>query len=186
MSDFPKDDAPGYTSRNQDLREQETEAGERTVFGRTVTINKPRDEIYAFWRDFSNLSKVMENIESITVLDDKRSRWRVKGPTGVYEWISLVTQDEPGRVIAWESEPGADVKNSGRVEFTDARPAERGTWVTAIIGYEPPGGIIGRTIAKLTQREPEIQQRRDLRRLKQLLETGEIPTSTPPNPPPSA
>ena len=89
-------------------------------------------------------------------------------------WDARVTQEEKDRFIAWTSEPGADVPNSGRVEFRDA--GERGTVVTATIAYDPPGGVIGKVIAKLFQREPAIQARRDLRRFKQLMETGEIAT----------
>jgi uncharacterized membrane protein len=87
-----------------------------------------------------------------------------------------VTEDRPGELIAWVSEEGADVPNSGRIEFRDA-PGGRGTWVTATIIYDPPAGIIGKVIAKMFQREPHIQARRDLRRLKQLMETGEIATA---------
>lgn len=179
------DDAPAYTAKDSSIRGAEAD-GHASVFGRTITINKPADELYAWWRDFANLPRVMENIVDIVVLDETRSRWTVKGPAGDYEWIARVTADEPGRLLAWEAEDGADVKNSGRVEFRPAAPPERGTWVTAVIGYDPPGGFIGKVVGKLTQREPVIQQRRDLRRLKMLMETGEIATSTPPNPAPAS
>ena len=177
------DDAPGYEAKSSDLRQ--ADAGKGSVSGCTVTINRPRSEVYAFWRDFANLAQVMENVESISVSDSRRSHWKVSGPDGSYEWDSTVTEDEPDRLIAWQSDEGADVRNSGRVEFRDAPPG-RGTWVTAVIAYEPPAGVIGKIIAKLTQREPSIQARRDLRRLKALLEAGEIPTSSPPNPQPSS
>lgn len=177
------DDAPAYVSKDSETKAAEAPGGEGTVWGRTVTINRPREELYAFWRDFSNLARVMLNIEDITMLDDRRSRWRVKGPNGDYEWVSVITEDEPGRLIAWESEDGADVKNSGRVEFLDAPPG-RGSWVRAVMAYDPPGGFLGKAIAAVAgQKEPQIQSTRDLRRFKQLMETGEIATTTPPNPP---
>jgi uncharacterized membrane protein len=155
------------------------------VIARAVTINRPREELYAFWRDFSNLARVMENIERIEVLDDKRSRWEVKAPAGrTVEWEAHVIKDEPGRLIVWESAPGADIKNAGQVEFKDA-PGGRGTEVHATIVYEPPGGQIGEFFAKLFQKDPGIEARRDLRRFKQLMETGEIATTKSPGAGPS-
>jgi uncharacterized membrane protein len=180
MSDVQQDDAPTYESKDSAVQTSEAPGGESSVWGKTVTINRPRDELYAYWRDFTNLASFMENIEAVTVLDDKRSHWKVQGPNGSYEWDSVITEDEPGRVIAWQSEEGADVHNSGRIEFLDAPPG-RGTWVRAVMSYDPPAGFVGKMVAKLTQKEPKIQSRRDLRRFKQLMETGEIATSTPPN-----
>ena len=119
----------------------------------------------------------MENVESIEVLDDRRSHWRVKAPADrTVEWTATITDEEEGRLIAWASEEGADVPNSGRVEFADA-PGGRGTVVTATILYDPPGGVIGKIVAKMFQREPAIQARRELRRFKQLMETGEVATN---------
>jgi uncharacterized membrane protein len=177
-----RDDAPPTTARDSDV---ETGAAgrddEQAIIGRTVTIDRPREEIYAFWRDFPNLAQVMENIERIDTLDERRSHWVVKAPGGkTVEWDSVVTDDEPGRLIAWQSVEGADVNSSGRVEFFDAAPG-RGTMVRATFAYDPPGGVIGEWIAKLFQREPNVQTRRDLRRLKQFLETGEVTSSASPS-----
>lgn len=159
---------------------------EASLVGRTVTINRPREEVYAFWRDFRNLPRFMENVESVRVDDDRRSHWVVKAPAGrTVEWDSILTEDEEGRVLAWESVEGADIKNAGRIEFRDAAPG-RGTEVTATIVYEPPGGDLGKLIAKLFQKEPKVQARRDLRRFKQLLETGEVSTSAAPDAAPRA
>jgi uncharacterized membrane protein len=156
------------------------------LVGRTVTINRPRAEVYAFWRDFRNLGQFMENIEQITLSDDRRSHWVVKAPAGrTVEWDSIIIEDEPERIIAWASADGADIRNSGRIEFRDAPPG-RGTEVTATIVYEPPGGDLGKLIAKLFQKEPKIQARRDLRRFKQLMETGEVSTSRAPDAAPRA
>lgn len=176
-----QDDAPASTARDSEKQQQLADGGKDAIVGRTVTINRPRSEVYAFWRDFSNLAGVMENIERIDTIDRQRSHWVVEGPGGkLVEWDSMVTEDQPDRLIAWESAPDADVKNSGRVEFLDAAPG-RGTMVRATIAYDPPGGVIGEWIAKILQREPNVQTRRDLRRLKQLLETGEITSSASPS-----
>lgn len=151
--------------------------GDQTFVSRAVTIDRPRDELYAFWRDPSNLARLMDNVERIDVIDATRSHWVVKGPAGSdIEWDSLIVEDAPGRRIAWQAAEGADVANRGWVEFRDAPPG-RGTEVHALIEYDAPGGVLGRLIAKLFQREPNTQTRRELRRFKQLMETGEITTS---------
>jgi uncharacterized membrane protein len=147
------------------------------LVGRTVTINRPRQEVYEFWRDFGNLARILENIESVTELDERRSHWVVRGPAGsTVEWDSQIVEDVPGELISWQSAEGADVTNSGRIDFSDA-PGRRGTLVSATIAYDPPAGTVGKLVAKLFQREPKIQARRDLRRFKQFMETGEIATS---------
>lgn len=177
LSPERQDDAPLTTAKHADATDSLVEGKDDQLAAKTVTINRPRQEIYDFWRDFSNLAQVLDNVVSIEKLDDRRSHWTVKGPAGqTVEWTSIVTEDEPGSLIAWDSEEGADVPNSGRIEFRDA-PGDRGTWVSATILYDPPAGIIGKVIAKMSQREPAIQARRDLRRLKQLMETGEIATA---------
>jgi uncharacterized membrane protein len=154
---------------------------EAALVGRTITINRPRAELYAFWRDFQNLARVLENIEHVDVGDDRRSHWVIKAPAGrTVEWDSQITEEEPDRLIAWESLEGGDIKNTGLIEFRDGPPG-RGTEVTATIVYEPPGGEVGKLIAKLFQKEPKVQARRDLRRFKQLMETGEISTSEAPD-----
>ena len=173
------DDAPAATAKRGDAAATVTESlvgGQgSSVVGRAVTINRPAAELYAYFRDFTNLPHFMENVVSIAVRDDAVSHWTVKAPAGAtVSWDARVTRDEPGRVVEWTSEPGADVANSGRIEFRDA--GERGTVVTVTIAYDPPGGATGRIIAKMFQREPAIQARRDLRRFKQLMETGEIAT----------
>jgi uncharacterized membrane protein len=175
------DDAPAYVSKDKDEQRNAAGDGHGTVWGRTITINRPREELYAFWRDFGNLADFMENIEAVSAVDATRSHWKVRGPQGTYEFDSVVTEDQPGRVIAWQSD-GGDVKNSGRVEFLDAPPG-RGSWVRAVLSYEPPMGFLGKAVATLTQKEPQITSTRDLRRFKQLMETGEVSTSSPPNPP---
>lgn len=179
-----RDDAPLATSKDSAAVDAATDTlidkpgqGDADVLvGRTVTINRPREELFAYWRDFANLATFMENVERIDVLDDRRSHWVVKAPGGrTVEWTSAITEERDGSFIAWASEDGADVPNSGRIDFRDAQGG-RGTIVTATILYDPPAGAIGKLIAKMFQREPAIQAGRDLRRFKQLMETGEIAT----------
>lgn len=180
MSDV-QDDAPLAFAKDRENRSTAAVgaggAEGDSVVVRTVTINKPREELYAFWRDFANLPTFMDNVQRIDVLSDNRSHWVVKAPAGkTVEWDARLTEDVPGQLLAWEAAEDADVPNSGRVEFRDAQ-GDRGTIVAATIAYDPPAGIVGKIVAKLFQREPAIQARRDLRRFKQLMETGEISTS---------
>jgi uncharacterized membrane protein len=166
------DTVPGDARKHKADRE----SGESMAV-RAVTIGKPREAVFAFFRDFSNLARFMENIERIDVQDAQHSHWVVKAPAGrSLEWDSILTEEEPDRLLVWESEPGAEVKNHGRVVFTDA-PAGRGTEIHATIVYDAPGGEFGKLIATLFQKEPGQQAKRDLRRLKMLLETGEIATT---------
>jgi uncharacterized membrane protein len=178
-------DAPLSAAKHQ--RDVAHEAAEErswhqaAIVGRTVTINRRRGEVYEFWRDFRNLALFLENIESVEVADDRRSHWTVKAPAGrTVEWDSVITEDEPDRLIAWASVEGADIKNTGRIEFRDGPPG-RGTEVTATIVYDPPAGDAGKMVAKLFGKEPKVQARHDLRRFKQLMETGEISTSDAPD-----
>ena len=174
-----QDDAPPSTWKKGDASAAIGSLGEGSdgsIVARAVTINRPVGEVFAYFRDFANLPTFMENVERIDILSDTRSHWVVRAPAGkTVEWDAVVTDEAKDNLIAWTSEPGADVANSGRVEFRDA--GARGTVVTATIAYDPPGGIVGKLIAKMFQREPAIQARRDLRRFKQLMETGEIATA---------
>ncbi|WP_278983870.1 SRPBCC family protein [Sphingobium yanoikuyae] len=179
MADL-RDDAPITTSKRSDrivdATENLVEAKGDSLVGRSVTINRPRNELYAYWRDFAKLPNFMDNVERVDVIDDTTSHWVVKAPGGkTVEWDAVITEERPDEMIAWASTEGADVPNSGRIDFRDA--GDRGTFVTATILYDPPAGFIGKVIAKMFQREPAIQARRDLRRFKQLMETGEIATA---------
>lgn len=180
ISEPSRDDAPLAASERSDAADAATasliEDRGDTLIVRSVTINRPLPEVFAYWRDFSNLATFMENVERIDVIDRIRSHWVVKAPGGkTVEWDATVTEEVPDSFVAWASAEGADVPNSGRIDFRDA--GARGTVVTATLLYDPPAGVIGKLIAKVFQREPAIQARRDLRRFKQLMETGEIATA---------
>jgi uncharacterized membrane protein len=169
-------DAPATAARDGDARADEAGRDESTVTTAVVTIGRSPQELYDFWRDFSNLARVMENIESIETPDRQRSVWSVKAPGGrTVQWEAVVTEDQPGKVIGWESVEGSEIRSSGRVEFQEV--PGRGSVVRAVIAYDPPGSVVGQLLAKLFQREPAIQARRDLRRFKQYMETGEISTA---------
>jgi uncharacterized membrane protein len=141
---------------------------------RAVTIRRSPEELYNFWRDFENLPRFMYHLEEVRVLGSGRSHWRAKAPAGMtVEWDAEIVEDRPNERIAWRSLPDSDVTNSGSVEFRRA-PGDRGTEVHVEIHYDPPGGRLGALIAKLFGDEPGEQVADDLRRLKQLMEVGEI------------
>lgn len=148
----------------------------------SITVLKPAEELYRRWKDQARLATILGHVDSIEPIDEKRARWTVRAPGGrTVSWVSRITDDQPGRRIAWESEPGGDVRNAGWVEFADA-PGKRGTEVKAMIVYEPPAGQLGRNIARLFREEPGVQLRDDLRRFKQQMETGGAATAETPKP----
>ena len=144
---------------------------------KTVTINKPKEELYRFWHNFENLPNFMKHLKSVTVLSDKRSHWVANAPLGAsVEWDADIIEDRENEFISWASVEGADVDNSGFVRFKPA-PGDRGTEVKVVIEYAPPGGVVASAIAKLFGEEPEQQIGDELRRFKMLMEAGEISTT---------
>ena len=140
----------------------------------STTVRRSPDELYAFWRDFANLPRFMAHLEAVETGPDGRSRWRATGPAGMkVEWDAEVTSDRPGELIAWRTLPGSAVAHSGTVGFVPA-PGDRGTEVHVDIEYAPPAGKAGSIVGKLFGEEPELQVRDDLRRFKQVIETGEV------------
>ena len=145
---------------------------------KTVTIDKSPEELYRFWRNFENLPRFMNHLESVRVTGGNRSHWIAKAPAGrSVEWDAEIYNEKENELIAWRSLAGADVDSAGSVHF-QAAPGGRGTVVKVVLKYDPPGGIIGATIAKLFGEEPSQQIEEDLRRFKQVMETGETPTTT--------
>jgi uncharacterized membrane protein len=142
-----------------------------------VTIDAPVEDVYAFWRNFEHLPQWMSHLESVRIIDDRRSHWVAKAPLGTsVEWDAEITEERPNELIAWRSVPPADIPNSGRVQFEPATGG-RGVVVRVKLDYQPPAGQVGALVAKLFGEEPNIQVASDLRRLKQVLEAGEIPTT---------
>jgi uncharacterized membrane protein len=139
---------------------------------KSVTIAKPAQELYEFWRDFSNLPQFMKHLEAVHVHNDKRSQWIAQGPAGAHiEWEAEITEEKPGKLIAWKSLPEADVPNTGSVRF---RTQGNNTKVTVTMDYSPTGGILGAIFAQLWGEEPSQQVEEDLNNLKSLMESGEI------------
>ena len=165
------DSAPGHTARQSSF-------GDYHVVGRSVTIAKPRSELFAFWRDFKNLPGFMTNLDRIERgTDADQATWHIRGPGDkVFAVETRIAREVDGELIAWRSTEQSDVDTEGRVTFEDA-PGDRGTRVALIIAYKPKGGALGDMIATITGRSPELQARHDLKRFKMLMETGEIATS---------
>lgn len=144
----------------------------------SYSINKPREELYAFWRQLENLPRIMSHLESVRVVDDRRSHWTATAPRvagGKVEWEAEIIADEPNRRIAWRSSADAAVSHQGSVEFSDA-PGDRGTIIRVELDYRPVGGQLGRLAAWLSGESPEQQIREDLRNFKRVMEAGEVPT----------
>lgn len=143
----------------------------------SVTINRPIGELYQFWRNLENLPRFMSHLESVERITDTLSRWRAKGPGGTtVEWTAEIINDVPNQVIGWRSIEGSDVVSAGSVNFDDAGNG-RGTQVRVRMQYSPPGGKVGAVVAKMMGRDPATEIREDLRRFKQLIESGEVPTT---------
>lgn len=142
---------------------------------RSVTINKPREEVYAFWRNFSNLPRFMGDVQEVRETGNGHVKWVWRGTNGPMEADATLIEDEHGRQISWKSAEDAPFRTSGTVQFRDA-PGQRGTEVTLMTAYEPQAGQIGRAASLMWHRSPLRQAHVDLRRLKQILETGETAT----------
>ena len=144
---------------------------------RAITVNRPIEEVYRFWKDYSNLPRFMGHLESVETLAENHTRWTARGPAGVtVSWDAETLVDRENEWIAWRSLQNADVDNRGSVRFQRA-PGDRGTEVLVHLQYRPPAGTLGRGIAWIFGEEPGFQIKEDLRRFKQLMETGEITLS---------
>jgi uncharacterized membrane protein len=147
--------------------------GEGIRVERSITVNRPQEEVYRFWRQLENLPRFMDHLESVTVLDEERSHWVAKAPAGTkVEWDASIQDEIENELIDWQSLPGSDVDNAGSVHFT---PAGEGTEVRVVLSYDPPAGNVGAAVAKLLGEEPEQQVEEDLRRFKQVMEAVETP-----------
>jgi uncharacterized membrane protein len=145
-----------------------------------VTIDKPREELYRFWRNLENLPRFMRHIESVKEIDNKHSHWVVKAPARrSVQWKAEIINEVENELIGWRSLPGADVDNAGSVHFK-TEPDGKGTSVRIALQYNPPGGLVGALLARLFGEEPSQQIREDLLRFKRLMETGlmEEPSET--------
>ena len=141
---------------------------------KAITVKHPQQQVYEFWRDFENLPRFMYHLEFVEDLGSGRSHWVAKAPAGrKVEWDAEIVEDRPGQLISWRSIGDDDIKHSGAVTFAPA-PGNRGTEVHVQMSYKPPGGKAGAMIAKIFGEEPGQQIADDLRRFKQVVETGEV------------
>ena len=160
------------------LRREPTPNEKRVRVEKHVTVNRPAAELYGYWRKLENLPKVMGHLESVQELDETRSHWVAKAPAGrAVEWDAEIVQDVANERISWKALEGSDIENAGSVAFTEL-PHGRGTELAVVLAYEPPLGKVGATLARLLGEEPHKQLQDDLRRFKQLMETGEVATVT--------
>src|SRR6185503_13173900 len=140
-----------------------------------VRINRPAYELFRYWRNFEVLPTFMNHLVAVEQLDSKHSHWVAKAPAGrTVEWDAEIINEIPDELIAWRTLAGADVTSAGSVRF---RPVAGGTEVRVRLQYEPPAGKVGATVAWLLGHDPSRTIREDLRRFKQLMETGEVPTT---------
>ncbi len=143
-----------------------------------MLIDKPAADLYRFWRQLDNLPSFMHHLQSVQVLDQKRSHWVTKAPAiagGSIEWDAEITRDEPDSLIAWRSLPGSGIDTAGQIRFSKA-PGNRGTEVHVSMEYVPPAGKLGHWVATLFGEDPRQQMRDDLRSFKSLMEVGEVPS----------
>jgi uncharacterized membrane protein len=144
---------------------------------KSVTIDRSPEELYSFWRNFENLPRFMNHLESVKQTGEGRSHWVAKAPAGkTVQWDAEIYNEKENELIAWRSLEGADVDNAGSVRFEPATDG-RGTIVKVTLKYDPPGGMLGSIIAKLFGEEPSQQIEEDLHRFKQVMETGATPTT---------
>lgn len=143
---------------------------------KSVTIAKPAEELYRFWREFENLPRFMRHLQSVRSSGGKL-QWVSSGPMGKnFSWEAEIVEEREDELISWRSLPGSQIENQGVVRF-QATPGDRGTEVRVELLYRPPAGRVGAAFAMLFGEEPEQQIREDLRRFKEMMEAGEIPTT---------
>jgi uncharacterized membrane protein len=143
----------------------------------SVIVNAPVEKVYQFWHRFDDFPLFMRHLESVTTLGDRRSKWVALGPLGTrVEWIAEITNERPNESLSWSSLSGSDIDVDGAVRFSNAI-GNRGTLIEARVKYRVPAGSVGASFAKLLGKDPSFLMEQDLRRLKALMETGEIPTT---------
>ncbi len=157
-------------------------AGQREAPGtirvrKSLNINRSPEECYRFWRNFENFPSFMQHVDEVAALDATHSRWKVRAPLGrQVEWTAELSSDVPGQQLGWRTLPNSEIEHAGSVRFS-AGIGGRGTRVDVELNYRAPLGQAGAQLARLLGEEPSLQIDQDLRRFKQLIETGEIPTT---------
>lgn len=160
--------------RNADGNQTHGAADNTVEIKTALTVGRSPEEVYRFWRDFDNLPRFMNHLEAVRITGERTSHWRAKAPVGMtVEWDAEIIEDRPNELIVWQSLDNADIENSGSVRFTPA-PGDRGTEIVLEMRFHPPGGRLGARFARMFDEVPKMQMRNDLRRFKQVLETGEV------------
>jgi uncharacterized membrane protein len=143
---------------------------------KSVTINRPTEELYRFWRNFENLPRFMNHLKSVRVIDKKRSHWLAETPAGMMvQWDAEIINEIPNELIAWRSLEDSQIPHAGTVRFEKASNGQE-TVVRVILNYDQPAGRLGSVVARLLGRDPKQQIEESLRRFKQIMEAGETPT----------
>jgi uncharacterized membrane protein len=141
---------------------------------KSIMVNCSPEEAYSFWHNVENFPKFMKHVVSVRITGENRTHWRVRGPGGkTVNWDAEIFKDEPNSLIAWRTVDPCDVRHSGAVRFQPA-PGDRGTMIKVQFKYEPPGGKVAETLAKIFHQDPGSQIEDDLRAFKQIMETGEV------------
>jgi uncharacterized membrane protein len=144
---------------------------------KVMTVDRPVEEAYRYWRHFENLPRFMRHVKSVEIIDDKHSMWTASAPGGTsVTWKAEIVNEKPNELIAWQTVEDSAIRHWGIVRFTPA-PGDRGTEVKVELEYEPVAGTLGAAIAQLFGEEPAQQVEEDLRRFKRIMEAGEIPTT---------
>jgi uncharacterized membrane protein len=171
----------GYCAVNNALgRSSVRKQGSPVEVKTTVSVNKPRSEVYAFWRNLENLPRFMKHLEAVEELTDTRSKWTAKGPAGVgsVSWEAEIVEDKDGEFISWRSLPGSTVDNAGQVRFKEG-PGNQ-TEINVRMTYRLPAGDVGGVAAKIFSPLAEKMMKDDIRDLKSVMETGETVSGNPP------
>lgn len=161
-------------TRGSRERQSPTSAGRLSPTTQTIVVNREPEDVYQFWLGFDQFPRFMHHLKQVSVRKDGISHWQAYGPAGqVWEWDAEIVENRPNELITWRSRPGGDVANEGSVRFERA-PGGRGTLVRVNLRYAPPADAVGSAVASMLGREPGQEVREDLRRFKQVIETGEV------------
>lgn len=139
---------------------------------RSITVDRPVEEVYRFWRDLENLPRFMEHLIDVRMLPSGFYRWVAKAPMGTVEWDAEILEDQVPWLISWRSVEGSAIDNAGSVRFSQSAGGQ-GTEVRVELAYKPPAGAMGALVARLLGEEPSVQVRDDLERFKEIVESGE-------------
>jgi len=177
LQESKKEHVPGVRPLDKEGRPKDAPLLGGIRIEESITIGKPADELYQFWRDFRNLPLFCKYLRDVTVVDEKRSQWTAWGPGDkLLSWDATLITDIPNELISWRTFEESDFVNAGSIRFQKA-PADRGTEVHMSFAYNPPAGPLGSLIAKITAKDPAFLVHEQLRRFKQLMENGEISTT---------